>query len=71
MRQVIVENTVINFTFDEPARYLGFTADGIVNEIASRRPSLHIVPIANARKKKTGRLSVDTQWTDVDDRLVR
>jgi hypothetical protein len=52
MRQIIVENTVINFTFDEPARYLGFTADGIVNEIASRRPSLHIVPSPTPARRR-------------------
>lgn len=72
MRQAVIENPVIDSIFGEPDRFFCFTADGTANEIVSgRRPSSHIIPIASPRKKKTGRLSVDTQWTDVDDRLVR
>jgi len=60
----VIENPVINSPFEEPARHFRFSEDGITNEIVSgRRPSSYFIPIASPRKKKTGQLSFDTQWT--------
>lgn len=64
MKQVVIENPVINSPFEEPARHFRFTEDGITNEIVKdRRPSSYFIPIASPRKKKTGQLSFETQWT--------
>ena len=64
MKQVVIENPVINSPFEEPARHFRFSEDGITNEIAAgRRPSSYFIPIASPRKKKTGQLSFETQWT--------
>jgi len=65
MKQVVIENPVINSPFEEPARHFRFSEDGITNEIAAdRRLSSYFIPIASPRKKKTGQLSFDTQWTE-------
>lgn len=64
LKQVVIENPVINSPFEVPARHFRFSEDGITNEIISgRRPSSYFIPIASPRKKKTGQLSFDTQWT--------
>jgi len=64
MKQVVIENPVINSPFSEPARHFRFSEDGITNEIVSgRRLSSYFIPIASPRKKKSGQLSFDTQWT--------
>ena len=63
MRQVIIENPVINSPFAEPTRHYRFDDEGITNEILeSRRISSYFIPIAKPRKK--GRqLVLDTEWT--------
>ena len=63
MRQVIIENPVINSPFAEPSRHYRFDDKGITNEIVeSRRISSYFIPIAKPRKK--GRqLVLDTEWT--------
>jgi type III restriction enzyme len=63
MRQVVIENPVINSPFEEPERHFKFTDEGITNEIVeARRVSSYFIPIA--RPKKRGKqLLLDTEWT--------
>ena len=64
MKQVVIENPVLNSPFIEPARHFKFTDDGITDEInTGRRISSYFVPIP--RPKKRGKqLVFDTEWTD-------
>lgn len=52
MKQVVIENPVINSPFEEPKRHFLFSEDGITNEIVeARRESSYFVPIAKPKKK--------------------
>lgn len=67
MRQVVIENPVLNSPFREPTRHFRFSEDGITDEIVEgRRVSSYFVPVPQPRKK-TKQLSFDTEWTQ--DRL--
>ncbi|NDK14122.1 MAG: restriction endonuclease subunit R [Armatimonadetes bacterium CG_4_10_14_3_um_filter_66_18] len=68
MKQVVIENPVINSPFEEPLRHFQFDDDGITDEIVEgRRVSAYFVPIARP-KKKSKQLSFDADgWTE--DRL--
>ena len=58
MKQVIIENPVINSPFEEPQRHFKFSEDGITDEIIeSRRISSYFVPIPQPRKKNPKQLS--------------
>ena len=47
MKQVVVENPVLNSLFEEPKRHFRFSEDGITDEIVEeRRVSTYLVPIA-------------------------
>ncbi len=62
MRQVIIENPVINSPFEEPRRHFRFTNEGITNEIVpQRRISSFFIPIPKP-KKKGKQLYFDTEW---------
>jgi type III restriction enzyme len=62
MKQVVIENPVINSPFDEPQRHFRFTNEGITNEIVpERRVSSYFIPIAKP-KKKGKQLYFDTEW---------
>jgi type III restriction enzyme len=63
VKQVVIENPVINSPFEEPKRHFRFTDEGITNEIIGvRRRSSYFIPIA--RPKKRGKqLLLDTEWT--------
>ena len=64
MKQVVIENPVINSPFEEPRRHFRFTDEGITNEIAEqRRVSSYFIPIAKPRKKGKEQLYFDTEWT--------
>src|SRR4030042_3513001 len=65
MKQVVIENPVINSAFEEPTRHFRFTDEGITNEIVEfRRKSAYFIPIAAPRKKsKQAQLSFETEWT--------
>ncbi len=39
MKQVVIENLVINSPFDEPKRHFKFTDEGITSEIVGKRRS--------------------------------
>jgi type III restriction enzyme len=64
MKQVVIENPIINSPFAEPERHFRFDDDGITNEIVeSRRISHYFVPIAQP-KKKTQQIELDLSgWT--------
>lgn len=66
MKQVVIENPVINSPYLEPARHFKFTDDGITDEIAeARRISSYFIPIAKPKKKgKSDQLSFETEWTE-------
>jgi type III restriction enzyme len=58
MKQVVIENPVINSPFDEPQRHFLFTNEGITNEIVpERRVSSYFIPIAKPKKKGEAGLS--------------
>ncbi len=64
MKQVVIENPVINSPFREPGRHFKFTDEGITNEVIDgRRTSSYFVPIARPRKKGQKQLEFDTEWT--------
>ncbi len=66
MKQVVIENPILNSPFEEPKRHFKFTEDGITDEvIAERRISQYFVPIPRPKKRsgKEKQLSFDTQWT--------
>ncbi|MBM4047294.1 MAG: restriction endonuclease subunit R, partial [Planctomycetes bacterium] len=64
MRQVIIEDPVINSPFHEPTRHFRFSDEGITDEIVDgRRTSSYFVPIARPRKKGARQLAFDTEWT--------
>jgi type III restriction enzyme len=69
VKQVVIDNPIINAPFKEPKRHFKFTEEGITNEIVEeRRPSAYFIPIARPRSKgKQAQLSLDTEWTE--DRL--
>lgn len=52
MRQVVIENPVINSAYAEPTRQFRFSDEGITDEVVDgRRISSYFVPIARPRKK--------------------
>lgn len=65
MRQVVIDNPVINSPFDEPERHFRFGNKGITNEIVEgRRVSSYFVPIAKPRKKGKKQQEIfETEWT--------
>ena len=65
MKQVVIENPVINSGFEEPTRHFRFTDEGITNEIVEfRRKSAYFIPIAAPKKKtKQVQLPFETEWT--------
>lgn len=67
MKQVIIENPIINSAFEEPKRHFRFDDDGITNDIVEvRRSSHYFIPIAKPKKKgKSTQLELDLggEWT--------
>lgn len=62
MKQVVIENPVINSPYEEPRRHFRFTNEGITNEIIpERRVSSYFIPIPKP-KKKGKQLYFDTEW---------
>lgn len=65
MKQVVIENPIINSPFSEPSRHFRFTDEGITNEIVEpRRVSSYFIPIAKPRKKGSNQLTFETEWTE-------
>ena len=67
MPDVVIQNPILNSSFEEPTRHFRFDDDGITNEVIEvRRVSSYFVPIPQAKKKgKKGaeQLTFDTEWT--------
>jgi type III restriction enzyme len=64
MKQVVIENPVINSPFEEPQRHFRFTDEGITDEtVESRRSSAYFIPIPPP-KKKGKQIALFTQWTN-------
>jgi type III restriction enzyme len=65
MKQVVIENPIINSPFLKPRRHFRFTDEGITNEIEeTRRVSSYFIPIARPKEKSANQLSFDTEWTE-------
>ena len=69
MKQVVIENPILNSPYAEPNKHWKFGDEGITNEIEEgRRVSAYFVPIAQPRKRgKDKQLVFETEWTK--DRL--
>ncbi len=71
MRQVVIENPVLNSPYWEPTRHWRFGDEGITDEIVDgRRVSSYFMPIARPRSKgrvDKDQLTFQTEWTQ--DRL--
>jgi len=64
MKQVVIENPILNSPYEEPELHFKFTEEGITNDIVEhRRISSYFIPIAKP-KKKGKQLSLDTEWTE-------
>src|SRR4030066_1668213 len=64
MKQVVIENPILNSPYEEPKRHFRFSEEGITNEIVeSRRVSSYFVPIPHAKKKNPKQLVFETEWT--------
>ncbi len=64
MKQVVIENPIINSPFKEPTRYFRFSDEGITNDVVKgRRTSSYFVPIAKPKKKGVNQLHFETEWT--------
>ena len=74
MRQVVIENPVLNSPYEEPQRHFRFSDDGITDDIVeARRPSSYFVPVPQPRKKNPKQLAFGTEWTQdrvEENRLV-
>jgi len=66
MKEVVIENPILNSPFREPTRHFRFNDAGITNEVADgeRRVSSYFVPIAQPRKKTKNQLTFETEWTE-------
>ena len=64
MKQVVIENPVLNSPFEAPQRHFKFDDEGITNEIVeARRISSYLIPVP--RPKKRGKqLRFETEWTE-------
>jgi type III restriction enzyme len=64
MKQVVIENPVLNSPFREPARHFRFTDEGITNEVEEgRRKSSYFVPITRPKNKGKQQSLFETEWT--------
>jgi len=64
MKQVVIENPILNSPFAEPTRHFKFSDEGITDEIAAaRRVSSYFVPIPRPKKKNPKQLAFETEWT--------
>ena len=65
MKQVVIENPILNSPFEEPTRHFKFSDEGITDEIVNeRRVSSYFIPIAPPKKQKSKQMEfVETQWT--------
>src|SRR5713226_2610471 len=65
VKQVVIENPILNSPFEEPCRHFRFGEEGITNEIVpARRSSSYFIPIPAAKKKGKSQLVLDTEWVE-------
>ena len=70
MRQVIIENPVINSPFSEPKHNFKFDEGGITNQIVERRrQSEYFIPIPKPKRKQTSQALIDFGEAWTGDRL--
>jgi type III restriction enzyme len=64
MKQVVIENPVLNSPFEAPHRHFRFDDEGITNQIVeARRISSYFIPVP--RPKKRGKqLRFETEWSE-------
>lgn len=64
MRQVVIENPVLNSPCEEPKRHFKFDDEGITNEVLEeRRSSAYFKPVP-APRKRGRQLPFETEWTE-------
>ena len=64
MKNVVIENPILNAPFEEPIRHFKFSQEGITDEIANeRRVSSYFIPIARPKKRSSKQMLFDTEWT--------
>jgi len=66
MKNVIIENPILNSPYREPIRHWKFSDDGITDEIVDgRRVSAYFIPIAKPRSRGTAaeQLTFQSEWT--------
>lgn len=64
MKQVVIENPILNSPYQEPQRHFKFSDEGITNDIENkRRISSYFIPIPRAKKKNPKQLAFETEWT--------
>ena len=52
MKQVVIENPILNSPYEEPKRHFRFTEDGITNDVVeARRVSSYFVPIPALKRR--------------------
>ena len=70
MKQVIIENPVINSPFSEPQRHFKFDEGGITDQIVEkRRQSEYFIPIPKPKRKQTNQALIDFGEAWTGDRL--
>jgi type III restriction enzyme len=64
MKQVVIENPILNSPYTEPKQHFKFSDEGITNDVEDkRRISSYFVPIPRAKKKNPKQLAFETEWT--------
>lgn len=65
MKQIVIENPVLNPPFKEPDRHFKFESTGITDEILEhRRPSSYFIPVdSRRRKEKEKQLTFLDEWS--------
>jgi type III restriction enzyme len=64
MKQVVIEDPILNSPFEEPRRHFRFDDDGITDEVVcERRPNSYFIPIAKPRKKSKDAQQTFEDWT--------
>lgn len=64
MKQVVIENPILNSPYQEPCRHFKFSDEGITDQIVQeRRTSSYFIPIPRPKKKNPKQLAFETEWT--------
>ena len=64
MKQVVIENPILNSPYAEQTRHFRFSDEGITDEaVDARRESAYFIPVPRAKKKNSKQLAFETEWT--------